>query len=106
MPHAILSELPSGTSVVFSLVQSIPQLDEPLRTQVKQEFAEAMQIFWRVLIGIGALGFISSLLMKALPLHTALDEDFALEKNGEDSTEVFIEIQGIGPHDDANGKVV
>lgn len=47
---------------------------------MKQEFAQAMQTFWHVLIGIGALGFVSSLLMKGLPLHIAMDEKFALEQ--------------------------
>lgn len=39
-------------------------------------FAEALQVVWEVLAGISALGFVVSLAMKHLPLHTSVDKDW------------------------------
>lgn len=79
LPSALLSQLPQGTSIVYSLVEVIPTLDEPLRSTVKDAFSDALRTFYFGLIGVAALGFAASLLMKALPLHTAVDRRFALQ---------------------------
>lgn len=42
-------------------------------------FAEALQSFWQILVGLGAFGLIASFFMKGLKLHTAMDEVFSLQ---------------------------
>lgn len=80
LPASFIQKFPQGTSVAYSIIPIIPTLDEPLRTEVRVAFAEALKRFWWVLFGVGCAGLAASLLMKALPLHTALDEDWGLNE--------------------------
>ena len=43
-------------------------------------FATSLRVVWEVLLAIAALGLASSLLMKALPLHSAVDDRWMLER--------------------------
>ena len=56
-------------------------LEEPLQTQVREAFADSLAVVWRVMIGIAGMGFLSSLAMKSLPLHTQVDEKWGLEQD-------------------------
>ncbi|KAL5513681.1 hypothetical protein ACEPAH_4080 [Sanghuangporus vaninii] len=69
LPNEFISEFPEGTSVAFSIVPVIQGLEEPFRTQVRVAFADSLRVLWEVLIGIGALGLLSSFLMKGLSLR-------------------------------------
>ncbi len=57
----------------------IHTLPEPLKHQVQVAFANGVSKIGLVMIAIGALGLISSLFMKALPLHTEVDDKWGLE---------------------------
>ncbi|KAF9003179.1 hypothetical protein BDZ89DRAFT_967607, partial [Hymenopellis radicata] len=50
-----------------------------LRSSVQTAFAESLKVLWEVLIGIAALGWLVSLLMKGLPLHSYTDERWAVK---------------------------
>ncbi|THG99353.1 hypothetical protein EW145_g7284 [Phellinidium pouzarii] len=90
LPAEFISQLPTGTSIVYSVVEIIPTLDEPLQTNVRVAFGEALKTFWQVLIGIAALGLMSSLFMKGLPLHTSTDRASGLP-NEEEKPGPFLE---------------
>ena len=51
---------------------------------VKEAFAESLQTFWHVLIGVAAIGFVASWFMRGLPLHTSMDRKFALQNGSEE----------------------
>ncbi|KAI0337303.1 Mfs1.2 [Trametopsis cervina] len=79
LPAEFLAEFPQGVSLAYSVIPVIKTLDEPLRSQVRDAFAKSIVVIWQVLIGISGLGFLASLLMKGLPLHSALDEKWAID---------------------------
>ncbi|OSD02317.1 MFS general substrate transporter [Trametes coccinea BRFM310] len=78
VPPAFLTESAQGSAIAYALIPQVPFLPEPLKREVQDAFAGSLRVLWEVLLGIGAAGLLSSLLMKGLPLHTSLDEDWAM----------------------------
>lgn len=76
----LISRMPDGTAISYAAIPIIPSLPEPLRTEVREGFANSLKIVWYVMTGIAAIGFVSSLMMKGLPLHTTVNEQWTLEK--------------------------
>ncbi|KAI0083280.1 hypothetical protein BDY19DRAFT_910713 [Irpex rosettiformis] len=68
-----------GAALAFSAIPVISDLEEPLRTQVRDAFAESIRVIWQVMTGIAGLGLLTSLIMKGLPLHTQVDEKWGIE---------------------------
>lgn len=71
--------LPKGTELAYSAIPLIKSLQEPLRSEVRQAWAESTALIWQVMIGIAGLGLLCAFPMKALPLHTQVDEKWGLE---------------------------
>ncbi|KAI5118633.1 hypothetical protein M0805_000009 [Coniferiporia weirii] len=76
---------PGGTSISYSIIPLIRGLDEPLKRQVEDAFAESLRVFWLTLMAVACLGLISSLFMEGLPLHTAMDKDWGLNQKEQNS---------------------
>ncbi|EKM60198.1 uncharacterized protein PHACADRAFT_132704 [Phanerochaete carnosa HHB-10118-sp] len=88
LPAEFVDMLPDGVAIVYTAITVIPDLPEPLHTQVRVAFADSIRILWLVFIGICGIGALASLLMKGLPLHTQLDEQWGMEeKEGQESTD-------------------
>ena len=98
---SFLEDFPQGVAIAYAIIPQIPSLPEPLKNDIHIAFAGSLQVVWQVLIGIAGLGFLSSLFMKGLPLHAALDKDWTLEKEAAveeekaDSTDVAIAELGV-----------
>jgi hypothetical protein len=71
---------PGGSEIAFSAIPFIAALEEPLRTQVREAFADSLAVLWRVFIGIAGAGFISVFLMKEIPMSNETDERWAMEQ--------------------------
>ncbi|KAI0677757.1 MFS general substrate transporter [Trametes maxima] len=87
VPAEFLVGFPQGASIAYALIPRVPGLQGPLKRAVQDAFAGSLKVLWEVLLGIAALGFLSSLLMKGLPLHSTLDEDWAIrtKRDGSDT---------------------
>ena len=70
-------------AIAYQIIAIIPDLQEPTRSEVREAFADSLIVLWQVMIGIAGLGLLSSLFMKALPLHTQRDEQWALDEPSE-----------------------
>lgn len=81
LPEAFTSQFSSGAALAYASIPAIASLEEPLRSEVRNAFAESIRVIWQVLIGIAAMGMLSSLMMKALPLHTQVDERWGIEED-------------------------
>ncbi|KAH9850502.1 MFS general substrate transporter [Lenzites betulinus] len=79
IPAAFLTQFPQGAAIAYALIPQVPTLPQPLKAQVQEAFAGSLRVLWEVLLGLAAIGFLFSLLMKGLPLHTSLDEDWAVQ---------------------------
>ncbi|KAJ6585313.1 MFS general substrate transporter [Mycena capillaripes] len=76
LPPAFLAQFPVGTQIAFEVIPSIRDLPQPLKNEVRHAFARSLQVLWNVLAGISGVGFLVSLFMKHLPLHTSVDTDW------------------------------
>lgn len=92
LPADFISQFPGGVAIAYSVIPVIQNLPEPLQTQVKNAFAESVAVFWQVLIGIAGMGFVASLFMNALPLHTEIDKRWGLEEGKTGEKEESVEL--------------
>ena len=79
LPPDFIAQFPGGVAVAYSAIPVIGHLEEPLRSIVREAFAESVIVIWQVLIGIAGIGFLACAGMKALPLHTQVDERWGLD---------------------------
>lgn len=94
-----MEQLPEGVALAYSVIPLIGKLDEPLRSEVRQAFGESIVVIWQVMLGVAALGLLSSLPMKALPLHTQVDERWGMEKGATRDHSDEIALNHAGPHE-------
>ena len=83
LPSDFVSQFPGGTSIAYAVIPLIPSMEQPLKGEVQKAFAGGVSVIWRVLIGFGGMGFIASLPMKRLPLHTDIDKDWGMTERRE-----------------------
>lgn len=84
LPEDFLRSLPdggSGVDLTFSTIPLVRELSEPLKTEVRIAFGDSLQVIWKALTAVAALGFLISLLMRDIPLHNVVDEKWTLENN-------------------------
>lgn len=79
MPASFLAQFPQGVEIAFATIPTIQTLDQPFKDEVRKSFADALRVVWQVLLGITIAGFLSSLGMRQLHLHTRVDEDWGRE---------------------------
>ncbi|KAI0345553.1 Mfs1.2 [Trametopsis cervina] len=80
LPTSFTDQFPQGVAIAYQIIPVIPHIDEPARTGVREAFADSLIVLWQVMIGVAGLGLIASLFMKALPLHTQMDDQWALNE--------------------------
>lgn len=78
-------QFPKGTGIAFSIIPAIRELEDPLKTEVQEAFADSIRIIWLVTTAVAALGFLVSLTMQSLPLSNTLDEQWGLEEQNGDT---------------------
>ncbi|KAJ3559559.1 hypothetical protein NM688_g271 [Phlebia brevispora] len=82
LPADFTAQFPQGVAIAYTSITAVRTLDEPLRTQVREAYAQSLTVIWQVMIGIAGIGFLASLAMKALPLHTDVDKKWGLQESG------------------------
>jgi hypothetical protein len=90
LPAAFLSQFPQGVQIAFSTIPIIPTLSQPFKDQVREAFAEALKVVWQAMLGIVFAGFLCSLGMRQLQLHTNIDEEWGRNDLPTDSTQQHI----------------
>lgn len=79
LPQEFIEQFPGGVSIAYAIIPVIPELEEPLRSEIRTAFAGSLTVVWQVMAGIAGIGLLSSLFMKGLPLHTQTDENWGME---------------------------
>ncbi|KAG9094278.1 hypothetical protein FRC06_010981 [Ceratobasidium sp. 370] len=88
LPLQFSAQFPGGADIAFSAIPFISALEEPLRSEVRAAFADALGVLWKVMIGISGMGLISTFLMQEVEMNTQTDEKWAMEqKKVNDATE-------------------
>ncbi|KAF5348323.1 hypothetical protein D9756_010455 [Leucocoprinus leucothites] len=80
LPEAFIQSLPQGLELSYGAIPQISALAEPLRSQVRDAFSGSLAVLWQVLLGISALGLLSTLIMKEIPMQTVADERYGLNE--------------------------
>jgi len=76
LPAAFLAQFPQGAEIAIATVPIIPSLGQPIKDQVRETFADALKVVWQMVLGIAIAGFLCSLGIRQLKLHTEIDEDW------------------------------
>jgi hypothetical protein len=71
-----------GVQFSYAEIPQIASLSEPLKTQVRNAFADSLDVLWQVVVGIAAVGLVSSLVMKEVVMQSVTDERWGLERKG------------------------
>ncbi|KAJ3789292.1 major facilitator superfamily domain-containing protein [Lentinula aff. detonsa] len=80
-----------SADIAYSLIPIIQTLEEPLRTQVQDAFAESIIRVWQTMIGIAGIGLLSSVFMKEVAMHKKVDQDWALKEKERKEKEKDVE---------------
>jgi len=83
LPEAFVQSLPRGLELSYSAIPQISTLSGPLRNQVRGAFSGSLAVLWQTLLGISALGLLSTLMMKEVPMQTVADERYGLNEQVE-----------------------
>ncbi|EIW60814.1 iron permease [Trametes versicolor FP-101664 SS1] len=83
LPQAFLQTLDGGAEIAFAVIPALPHLHEPLRTEVREAFAESLATIWRVMAGVCAAGFVAVVLMREVPMPTYTDDQYGLQQQKE-----------------------
>ncbi|KAF8313799.1 iron permease [Clavulina sp. PMI_390] len=80
LPADLRSTFPAGAEISYALIPLIPTLPEPLRSEVRKAFADAIRQIWYVGIGLSGLGLLLTLPAKAVTLSLITDENWGFEQ--------------------------
>ena len=81
LPSSFAGQFPEGAEIAYAIIPVIPTLDDPLRTEVRIAFATSMSVVWKVMLGLAGGGFLATLMLKEIPMHTATDSRYGLEQH-------------------------
>ncbi|CDO69089.1 hypothetical protein BN946_scf184992.g38 [Trametes cinnabarina] len=95
LPSEFLERLPSGVDLTYAAIPTIRDLPPPLKDEVRQAFGESIAVIWKVMVGILAIGLISSLFMADVPLHDMKDEKWTLKEQDEGAEGKGVELASI-----------
>jgi hypothetical protein len=76
LPASFIAQFPQGVTIAYSTIPIIPALSSSLQDEVRNTFAEALKVVWLALLGISIAGYLFSLGMPQLELHSEIDEDW------------------------------
>jgi hypothetical protein len=76
LPASFIAQFPEGLEIAFATIPIIPKLSPPLRDVVRDTFGNALKVVWQAVLGMSIAGFLFSLGMRQLELHTVIDEDW------------------------------
>jgi hypothetical protein len=80
LPQDFLSSLPSGVELSYAAITQIRSLPQPVKDEVRNAFADSLDVLWEVMIGVAGLGLLSCLLMREIPMQLVSDENWGINK--------------------------
>ncbi|KAI0746387.1 Mfs1.2 [Daedaleopsis nitida] len=88
LPESVRNSLSGIDNVAYAVVPLIASMAQPEKDLTRRAFAVSLQIVWKLLIGVAAVGLVSSLGMKAVSLRAERDENWEMQQNGRQPSEV------------------
>ncbi|KAF4564674.1 hypothetical protein EYR40_010842 [Pleurotus pulmonarius] len=94
LPDGLENVAGTNPELIYALIPAIRGLSGPLQSDVRRIFAEGLALIWRIMIAFCAVGFLTCLLMREVPMRTALDEAWGLKDQKEDTIDMSNEENG------------
>jgi len=69
---------------------------EPIRSGVREAYAETLVVLWQILIGLGGLGFLISLGLKNIALTTEVEESWGVQEKKKEGGAHGLEEESVG----------
>ncbi|TFY56617.1 hypothetical protein EVG20_g8862 [Dentipellis fragilis] len=79
LPAEFTGQFTESTQIAYAVIPQISNLPQPLKDEVRRAFADSVRVIWQLLTGISGMGFLVSLAMKGLPLHTSTDQEWSMQ---------------------------
>ncbi|KAH9887680.1 iron permease [Cubamyces lactineus] len=80
LPEAFTAQFPSGVEIAYAAIPVINQLDEPLKTEVREAFAASMSVIWKTMTGLCGAGIFTLCLLREVPMVKHTDETYGLRQ--------------------------
>lgn len=80
LPIAFTSAFPQGAEIAYASITILDSLPQPLQSEVRVAFADALRVIWEVMIGVSGAGLGVSLMMKHVELHKNTDQAWDLDE--------------------------
>ena len=80
LPSDFLASRPSGVEISYAAIPQIRALGEPLKDEVRDAFADSLDVLWEVMIAVSGVGFLSAWIMRGIPLQQIGDENWGLKE--------------------------
>ncbi|KAF9063204.1 major facilitator superfamily domain-containing protein [Rhodocollybia butyracea] len=84
LPPSFLNSIPTGNvELAYSIIVTIKDIPQPMRTQIQIAFATAVSVIWKALVGVLAIGLVASAMMEGLALQSQTDEKWEMRDKPE-----------------------
>ncbi|KAF8468646.1 major facilitator superfamily domain-containing protein [Gautieria morchelliformis] len=97
LPAFFTARFPPHQNLAYAAVTTIPKLTPAQRIIVTRVFAGALQVVWRVLVGVALAGLVSCMWMHEIPMSDDVDARYALDTAhahaGEASAEGAVDVE-------------
>ncbi|KAJ6471758.1 MFS general substrate transporter [Mycena vitilis] len=81
LPESLLSQLPQDTEIAYSIITQIPTMAQPLKGDVQRAFGDSMRLAWIVMEAFCAVGLVTFIFMKDIPLGRTTDKQWTMKEN-------------------------
>ncbi|KAJ7621526.1 MFS general substrate transporter [Mycena polygramma] len=79
LPPSLLSQFPENTEIAYSIIPQIPDMPEPLKSDVQKAFLDSMRVAWIVMEAVCGAGLVTFFSMKDVPLGRTTDKQWTLQ---------------------------
>lgn len=100
LPPTFIEQFTSPSDLTYVAIPVIGQLGEPLKSQVQAAYSSSLRLLWLIQLGLCAIGLLSALLQREIPLHSNKDKKWGMK---EEPTEVNGEQEE--KHADGNSRI-
>ncbi|KAF8977268.1 hypothetical protein BDQ17DRAFT_1384032 [Cyathus striatus] len=80
LPDSFTSQFPDGIPLMYTIIQRISAIPQPVRDSVREAFAGGLQLMRKILAGVAELGLVISFAMAEAPMADATDDNWGLDE--------------------------
>ncbi|KAJ7983254.1 MFS general substrate transporter [Mycena polygramma] len=74
IPASVISSLPSGTEIAYTVIPLISSMPQALKTEVQEAFLQSLRHVWIAMAVLSGIGMCTMVLIKDIPLQSTTDK--------------------------------